>query len=247
MLNSAYAHTREFLDFINRLHNTGVQGDVDLPVIAVVGSQSAGKSSLIEAISGISLPRASGTCTRCPTECRLASSKDPWKCVVTIRFNTDERGTPLGQPRIIPFGPTIVEQTALVDRISRAQQAILNPSRDYNDFLEGRLQDIEGSRQLSFSPNLVCLEISGDGLPDLSFIDLPGLIANVGTSGNQTDIRLVRELVESYISKPSCIILLTVTMETEFENQAAPGLARRHDPAGERTIGMDLCHRLHRS
>lgn len=44
---------------------------------------------------------------------------------------------------------------------------------------------------------------------------LIGLIANVGTSGNQTDIRLVRELVESYISKPSCIILLTVTMESQ--------------------------------
>jgi GTP-binding protein EngB required for normal cell division len=41
-----------------------VQGDIDLPQIAVIGSQSAGKSSLIESISGITLPRASGTCTR---------------------------------------------------------------------------------------------------------------------------------------------------------------------------------------
>lgn len=41
-----------------------VQVDIDLPVIAVTGSQSAGKSSLIESISGITLPRASGTCTR---------------------------------------------------------------------------------------------------------------------------------------------------------------------------------------
>jgi len=41
-----------------------VGADVDLPVIAVIGSQSAGKSSLIEAISGITLPRAAGTCTR---------------------------------------------------------------------------------------------------------------------------------------------------------------------------------------
>jgi AAA15 family ATPase/GTPase len=41
-----------------------VQVDLDLPVIAVIGNQSAGKSSLIEAISGITLPRAAGTCTR---------------------------------------------------------------------------------------------------------------------------------------------------------------------------------------
>jgi ABC-type polysaccharide/polyol phosphate transport system ATPase subunit len=38
--------------------------DLDIPAIGVLGSQSAGKSSLIEAISGITLPRAAGTCTR---------------------------------------------------------------------------------------------------------------------------------------------------------------------------------------
>ena len=41
-----------------------MQVDIDLPQIAVIGSQSAGKSSLIESISGITLPRAAGTCTR---------------------------------------------------------------------------------------------------------------------------------------------------------------------------------------
>ena len=38
---------------------------MDLPQVAVIGQQSAGKSSVIEAISGITLPRSSGTCTRC--------------------------------------------------------------------------------------------------------------------------------------------------------------------------------------
>lgn len=41
-----------------------VDVDLDIPAIAAIGWQSAGKSSLIEAISGIKLPRASGTCTR---------------------------------------------------------------------------------------------------------------------------------------------------------------------------------------
>lgn len=75
-------HRRKMLDLINRLHTTGlvffplrhvlgliesissVQTDMDLPMIAVIGSQSAGKSSLIESISGITLPRSAGTCTR---------------------------------------------------------------------------------------------------------------------------------------------------------------------------------------
>jgi hypothetical protein len=73
---------RRMLDLVNKLHSTGcvlfetsvflfrlksrysIQVDIDLPQIAVIGSQSAGKSSLIESISGITLPRAAGTCTR---------------------------------------------------------------------------------------------------------------------------------------------------------------------------------------
>ena len=76
---------RQTLDLVNRLHSTGfvlsshfyrilllltspsadrVQVDIDLPQIVVVGQQSSGKSSLIESVSGITLPRAAGTCTR---------------------------------------------------------------------------------------------------------------------------------------------------------------------------------------
>ncbi|KAI5889579.1 uncharacterized protein SCHCODRAFT_01173975 [Schizophyllum commune H4-8] len=44
-----------------------------------VCSQGAGKPSLIESISGITLPRAAGTCTRCPTECRLSRSGGRWQ------------------------------------------------------------------------------------------------------------------------------------------------------------------------
>ena len=56
-VNYSIAH-----DFFSSSSSVGV--DIDLPMIAVIGSQSAGKSSLIESISGITLPRAAGTCTR---------------------------------------------------------------------------------------------------------------------------------------------------------------------------------------
>ena len=48
----------------SQLRSRRAQLELDIPIIAALGSQSAGKSSLIEAISGITLPRASGTCTR---------------------------------------------------------------------------------------------------------------------------------------------------------------------------------------
>ena len=47
----------------------------DLPKIYAVGDQSTGKSSVIEALSGIKLPRGEDTCTRCPIEINLMKNE----------------------------------------------------------------------------------------------------------------------------------------------------------------------------
>jgi hypothetical protein len=44
---------RDTVDLVDRLRASGIEDLVPLPRIAVVGNQSAGKSSLIEAISGV--------------------------------------------------------------------------------------------------------------------------------------------------------------------------------------------------
>ncbi|KAI0077225.1 hypothetical protein K474DRAFT_1596469 [Panus rudis PR-1116 ss-1] len=228
---------REMLNLMNRLHSTGVQLDMDLPMIAVIGSQSAGKSSLIESISGITLPRASGTCTRVPTECKLTSSPSPWQCTISLRFITDVNGQPLRQIRNEAFGEVMYNKTDVEERIRRAQRAILNPSTSNRHFLDGPDED-PLDRELTFSKNYVSLQISGSGVADLSFVDLPGLIASVGKDGSDSDIELVENLVKSYIERPSCIILLTVACEADFETQGAHRLAKLHDPEGRRIIGV---------
>ncbi|KAL4248958.1 hypothetical protein ABKN59_007409 [Abortiporus biennis] len=231
------AGRRKMLDLVNRMVSTGVQFDLDLPMIAVIGSQSAGKSSLIESISGITLPRASGTCTRVPIECRLTSSSSPWQCKVTLQFTTDKDNKPLGESRIVHFGATMTDKSEVEERIRRAQRAVLNPSTNYRNFLDGSDKD-PVERELTFSINSVSLQISGKDVADLSFVDLPGLIASVAKGGNEGDIELVRNLVTTYIKRPSCIILLTVSCETDFENQGAQNLAKTYDPEGKRTIGV---------
>ena len=166
---------------------------MDLPMIAVIGSQSAGKSSLIESISGITLPRAAGTCTRypsskissftpgsdvgdrCPTECTLSYSNQPWSCKVALRRTVDGRGQPLGIAENIPFGSVITDKQDVEERIRRAQRAILNPGIRPETFLMGADGDPDGGHELSFSKNCVCLELNGPDLSDLSFCDLPGM------------------------------------------------------------------------
>ncbi|RUS19484.1 hypothetical protein BC937DRAFT_87405 [Endogone sp. FLAS-F59071] len=58
IINSEYAATDEqILELLNRLDTFGLQSEIDLPAIVFCGNQSAGKSSLLEAISEIQLPK----------------------------------------------------------------------------------------------------------------------------------------------------------------------------------------------
>jgi len=62
---------------VDELRDVGLQQHISLPRIAVLGSQSAGKSSVLESIVGIDfLPRGSGVVTRRPLELRLTHLHD---------------------------------------------------------------------------------------------------------------------------------------------------------------------------
>jgi interferon-induced GTP-binding protein Mx1 len=66
---------------------------VTLPEIVVVGDQSVGKSSVLEAISGIQLPRAQNICTRCPLELRMKTTQDKEYAIVrgSVECTTEKR------------------------------------------------------------------------------------------------------------------------------------------------------------
>ena len=110
---------------------------------------------------------------RCPTECQLSRSVEPWRCVVSLRIVTNDDGIVLPQPNRIDFGDPIFEKSLVTDRIRRAQCAILNPRTPSHLFLDPS-SDILDERERSFSSNSICLEISGSDVDDLSFVDLPG-------------------------------------------------------------------------
>ncbi|GFQ06677.1 dynamin-related protein 4c [Phtheirospermum japonicum] len=69
---------RPLLDTVDRLRHLKImQEGIQLPTIVVVGDQSSGKSSVLESLAGISLPRGQGICTRVPLIMRLQNHPNP--------------------------------------------------------------------------------------------------------------------------------------------------------------------------
>ncbi|KAH9854523.1 P-loop containing nucleoside triphosphate hydrolase protein [Lenzites betulinus] len=235
LLHSEYGKSsKELIEFIGQLRALGAHIDLELPRIVVIGNQSAGKSSLVEAISGISVPRDAGTCTRCPMECRLTHSTGAWSCQVKIRFEYDQEGERLDEVDEVEFGSRITDKAEVEHMLRRAQEAVLHPGVDYKVFLEdGWREKIKGKQPLRFSQNVVCIELTGPELTDLSFVDLPGIVQNAESEV----VKLVEDMVSSYI-KGTSLILVTLPMSDDIENQKAARLAHLADPEGHRTIGV---------
>ncbi|KAK6158201.1 hypothetical protein DH2020_005515 [Rehmannia glutinosa] len=78
---------RPLLDTIDRLRHLKImQEGIQLPTIVVVGDQSSGKSSVLESLAGISLPRGQGICTRVPLIMRLQNHSNS-KPDLSLEFN----------------------------------------------------------------------------------------------------------------------------------------------------------------
>lgn len=70
--NILFKKLRKLITLIDQLRDCGVQDYIKLPRIASLGTQSSGKSSVLESIVGLDfLPRGDGVVTRRPLELRL--------------------------------------------------------------------------------------------------------------------------------------------------------------------------------
>ncbi|XP_057419518.1 dynamin-related protein 4C-like [Lotus japonicus] len=78
---------RPVLDAVENLRRLNIAKEgIQLPTIVVVGDQSSGKSSVLESLAGISLPRGQGICTRVPLIMRLQNHPLP-KPELILEFN----------------------------------------------------------------------------------------------------------------------------------------------------------------
>ena len=108
-------------------------------------------------------------------EIRLQASPGPWSCRISIRREYDRAGKRLDEISETIFGGIITDKSDVEDALRLAQLAVLNPQIPPECTSLLRALNVAQERvSLKFSRNVVCVDICGPDLTDLSFIDLPG-------------------------------------------------------------------------
>ena len=115
-------------------------------------------------------------------ECRLSHAEGEWSCQIKIRWEYEESGKDnkrLEEVKEVQFGPLLTDKSQVEPMLRRAQAAVLNPHISEEKFVEMgeeklKASKVDGRKSLLFSRNVVCIELTGPELVDLSFVDLPG-------------------------------------------------------------------------
>ncbi|PMD66783.1 uncharacterized protein K444DRAFT_659015 [Hyaloscypha bicolor E] len=208
----------DLLDSIDCLRSQGISHYVSLPQIIVCGDQSSGKSSVLEAISGVPFPTKSNLCTRFPIELVLRKTSH---IGVSVSIVPHESRSESGQLSLGGFHEKLDGFDGLPTLIENAKAALAISTH-------GR----------AFSKDLLRVEVSGPDRPHLTIVDLPGLIHSETKQQSASDVELVQDVVQAYMKEPRSIILAVVSAKNDYANQIVLKLARAADKKGNRTLGV---------
>ncbi|KAJ9640011.1 vacuolar protein sorting-associated protein 1 [Coniosporium tulheliwenetii] len=217
------------ITLVNKLQDVfttvGVQNPIDLPQIAVVGSQSSGKSSVLENIVGRDfLPRGTGIVTRRPLILQLINRP----------------ASPKAQANGISEEIQTTDKESNLDEWGEFLHIPGQKFYDFNKIREEIVRETESKtgRNAGISPAPINLRIYSPNVLTLTLVDLPGL-TKVPVGDQPRDIeRQIRDMVLKQISKPNAIILAVTAANTDLANSDGLKLAREVDPEGQRTIGV---------
>jgi len=200
------------LDALEQIRGDLGKENVSVPCIAVVGDQSAGKSSVMEYVADIQFPRAENTCTRCPTIASIVCDSSIEKPYATIGLDPDKKT----QERI----------NDLFDIAAKIEEL--------TDELTSKMGD--GVGLITKDP--IYVRVVRPFGPTLTLIDLPG-ITHMCTDGTQDNIHEVTTgLIDQYIRDENAVVLVVIPATADVGNSEALKMAKKYDIDGIRTLGV---------
>ncbi|KAK1167276.1 dynamin-1-like protein isoform X2 [Acipenser oxyrinchus oxyrinchus] len=206
---------------INKLQdvfNTVGSDVIQLPQIAVVGTQSSGKSSVLESLVGKDLlPRGTGVVTRRPLILQL------------VNLSPEDRRKAAGEENGI--------ESEEWGKFLHTKNKIYTDFDEIRQEIENETERISGNNK-GISAEPIHLKIFSPHVVNLTLVDLPG-ITKVPVGDQPKDIEIqIRDLILRYISNPNSIILAVTAANTDMATSEALKVAREVDPDGRRTLAV---------
>lgn len=164
---------RPRLDAVDRIRSllSDATGDnlygIDLPSIVVVGDQDSGKSSVLESLFGVALPRSDGLVTRVPLILKLRRAQYSSALLSYVDQNETLQA----------FDLTLSDISSAVTQATRV---------------------VAGTKS-GLVERAITLTVNKPDAPDLTMVDLPGIVRNpVGSQPKDIEDR-IRKLILSHI------------------------------------------------
>ena len=235
----------------------GQNTNLDLPQIVVIGGQSSGKSSVLEAVVGRSfLPRGTGIVTRRPLVLQLFNTSGPdGNNTKDDDIDIDDGNNSFSSEIKADHGSVTSrrsqrskDQTSLSNNNNNEGvewgEFLHQPGKRYYDFTQIRdeisrdTNRLAGLHSKGVNPTPIHLKIYSPHVLSLTMVDLPGL-TKVAVQDQPEDIEeQIYSINCQYGSNPNAILLAVTGANTDLASSDALKLARELDPRGERTIGV---------
>lgn len=209
LLDTIEKDVRPWLSLVEDLHQLNLEAVLNVPQICVMGDQSSGKSSVLEALSGIPFPRGAGLVTRCPIRLSMRKARvgEFWNAVVSTSISPNER---------FP----VTEVNALSAIITKLTSSLCDTGTT------------------GFSTNSINIELVSPDACDLTVVDLPGIIRTVTAGQSVHVIEEVNKLIQMYLKDPRTIILAVIPANQDIATVDILERALSVDPTGSRTLGV---------
>lgn len=205
------SEVKPWIDFLDSMRLLGVSDNLPIPQIAVFGDQSSGKSSLLEALSGIPFPRGTGLVTRCPTCISLHQSDNSvWsaKIKITGKMSKDVDEVETNSPSEI--SSKITELTNL----------------------------LTGNDQSKLSKDGILIRVTAPNVSNITIVDLPGIVRTTTQGQSASVIKDIDSLLLRVMAEKRTIILTVIPANQDVATIDVLERAQKADPSGSRTIGV---------
>lgn len=221
------ADYERLVDVIEDLKLQDIDLHIQVPQIVVLGDRSSGKSSVLEALTGVAFPIKGNLCTRYPIELVLTRKTQIKIDVRIIRKGSGSeddlepgdisKSEPKNAP-IRPFEPAAFAFRNLAPLIQSVDQAL----------------GLKNNGK-SIKSHTLRIAVSGPKLPTLTLVDLPGFYEAPECPMHPPGIT---DTAKSYVDCPDSIILAEVSSKIDYKQQGLRKYLSYNENVRSRTIGI---------